>query len=454
MLAPRLLHVRDAGTRADLVDTGIDAVVRGFEVLVPCLRGHQVELRHPDKRHGQVALGFHVLAIIIHHQVGVDVLDQPVTGEVLVRAGTPEGEVRPEIFALARLDDPRFLDFAGIVLDASPPVHAVAEDAGVKPRFAFQVQVEQPRPFRDDPVVFRARFFAHLVAFREFPLLVHVDGQAVLGVIHLHHLHGRRHRAVRRSILQLVVIPGSIEDDRQGMGEEIVPGSHRGILRFSLEYNLLAHAAGCLHGLLDVLERIEQRGSFSRVALHQPPAGVLAHADCLIARLGGTTPFLLVCRRAEQRFALPVAERGVRRIAVEEGRRLVDQHHRLQGERRLLVEISLAGSRFLRPQRKHLYRLVEQPDDFVETGVHVAAREFHLRYALLHPDSRGQQDDWPVFAQLLEIEERLGRFHFRRPQILFLLLHVQRVADVLEKGVAILDGGVIRGVLPGIADGA
>ena len=84
----------------------------------------------------------------------------------------------------------------------------------------------------------------------------------------------------------------------------------------------------------------------------------------------------------------------------------------------------------------------------------MAAREFHLRYALLHPDSRGQQDDWPVFAQLLEIEERLGRFHFRRPQILFLLLHVQRVADVLEKGVAILDGGVIRGVLPGIADGA
>ena len=116
------------------------------------------------------------------------------------------------------------------------------------------------------------------------------------------------------------------------------------------------------------------------------------------------------------------------------------------------MEIPLAHRFLFRPERQHLYRLIQQAHDLLETGVHVHAGTLHVIDALLDANRLRQEDDGTVLSHHLEIVERLHGFHLRRPQLLLLLLHVQRVADVLEESVAIADRGVIRFVRPRVID--
>ena len=141
MFTPSLFHVRNTGTSAYLIDTGIDAVVRSFEVLVPRLGGPQVKLCHPDQGHRQVAFPLYLFFIIIAQQVGIDVLHQPVAAPVLVHVRLQRLEVRPELLTFPRRDDFRVFHFVRLVHNRPPPVKPVGSDAGVETGFPVQVQL-------------------------------------------------------------------------------------------------------------------------------------------------------------------------------------------------------------------------------------------------------------------------------------------------------------------------
>ena len=130
-------------------------------------------------------------------------LHQPIAAPVLVHVGLQGLEVRPELLAFPCRDDFRFFHLVRLVHNRPPPVEPVGSDAGIETGFPVQVQLQNARVCRDHPLVgCHVGHLPHRIALLVFPLPIHIDGQTVFRVVHLHHLHRGRHGSVRGRIVQ------------------------------------------------------------------------------------------------------------------------------------------------------------------------------------------------------------------------------------------------------------